>query len=968
MDDSVARLTAALEDRYAIERQAGAGGMATVYLARDLKHGRAVAIKVLRPELAASVGTDRFLREIEMAARLQHPHILPVYDSGAADGFLYYVMPFVEGESLRDRLAREHQLPVEEAVRLSREAASALEYAHAHGIVHRDIKPENIMLFGGHAVVADFGIARAVEASGGPQLTGMGIAIGTPAYMSPEQATASDEVDGRSDQYSLACVLYEMLAGQQPFSGPTAQSVMTKSITGPRPRIRSVRTGVPEGTEAALVKALATDPKDRYPSMAEFSAALASTLSGTEPAFARKRSARWLAAAAVAILAVGTFAGWRLSRPDGPVVEAAQRIAVLPFRTSGADVALLGEGMVDLLSTNLDAIGGISTVEPRTVLQRWKEHGSAVDLEGALAVGRDVDAGAVLLGSVIETGSAVRLSADLYDSKGTKLATAQVNGPADSVLSLVDGLSLALMREVWRSNEPLPSVRVGGLTTTSIGAMRAYLAGEKLYRQSMWDSAAVAFRSAVEQDSTFALAHYRLAMTYGWTGNGSSREAMGAGSQAVRYAARLPADERSIVQAYYLFQQGKIEATDSMLRYTAAHPEDADGWYLLGESQYHTRSRAPRPPAALQAPFDRVLSLDSSLAPAAIHPLEVTLEQRDTARYRAYMGVLEKAGAEGELARFRPAGALVFSAAPADSASLARLFSGNRQDASLAALLGIFRGAIGNSDSAIAKMERLETIVPADQNMARQLPQFRAMMLSGLGRLDEVQRISEPLSVNDGKYFVRMIPIWGGFAPPEYADSIEAQIQRSGVVAPSVAATTNPYELYFRTIFQLGQGKAAEAAPMIQRGLAMDSTALRNFGGNWLHGLFVAADGWRSVLVGDTTGGLRKLADGLEQVGQFGGPAMSAPLRLHRAIVLASRPATRAQGLDWLRYGLAYDPQYVPISRLALGRALEASGDRAGAVEAYGEFIRYWQKADPSLQPRVQEARDAIGRLQKEGG
>ena len=968
MTTPIARLTAALQGTYAIEREAGAGGMATVYLARDLKHGRAVAIKVLRPELAATVGTDRFLREIEMAARLQHPHILPVYDSGAADGFLYYVMPFVEGESLRDRLARDHQLPVEEAVRLTQEAASALEYAHAHGIVHRDIKPENIMLFGGHAVVADFGIARAVEASGGQQLTGMGIAIGTPAYMSPEQATASEELDGRSDQYSLACVLYEMLAGQQAFSGPTAQSVMTKSITGPRPRIRSVRAGVPEGTEAALVKALATDPKDRYANMAEFSSAIGSALSGTGPAFGGKRSLKWLVAAGIAILAVGTFAGWRLSRPSGPVVEAAQRIAVLPFRTSGADVALLGEGMVDLLSTNLDAIGGISTVEPRTVLQRWKERGEAVDLEGALAVGRDVDAGAVLLGSVVETGSSVRLAADLYDSKGAKLATAQVNGPADSVLSLVDGLSLALMREVWRSNEPLPSVRVGGLTTTSIGAMRSFLAGEKLYRQSAWDSAAAAFRSAVEQDSTFALAHYRLAMTYGWTGNAASREALSAGAQAVKYGGRLPADERFIVQAYQLFQEGRLEATDSMRRYTAAHPEDADGWYLLGESQYHRRNVAPMSPEDLQAPFDRVLALDSSLAPAAIHPLEVTLERQDTARYRAYMQVLEKAGATGELARFRPAGDIVFSPQPLDSAAVARLFSGNRQDASFSAVVGLYRNALTDADGVLAEMQRIQDLIPPDQNMARQLPQLRAMMLSGLGRLDEVKRIADSLTPNDGKYFVQMIPIWGGFAPPGYADSLQAEIERSGIAAANVASTTNPYELYFRSIFELGQGNAAAAAPMIARGLAMDSTALRNFGGQWIHGLFVAADGWRSVLTGDTTAGLGKITDGLKQIGPFGGPAMSAPLRLHRAAVMASRPQTREQGLNWLRYGMGYDLQYLPVSRLAVGRALEAAGDRAGAIEAYGEFVRYWQKADPALQPRVQQTRDLIARLQKEGG
>ncbi|HEU5050226.1 MAG TPA: protein kinase [Gemmatimonadales bacterium] len=961
MTDPIARLAGALQGRYAVEGEAGSGGMATVYRARDLKHGRAVAIKVLRPELAATVGTDRFLREIEMAARLQHPHILPVYDSGAADGILYYVMPFVEGESLRQRLDREGPLPTDEAIRLTREVASALEYAHGHGVVHRDIKPENILLFGGHAVVADFGVARAVEATGGQVLTGLGIAIGTPAYMSPEQATASEEVDGRSDQYSLAAVLYEMLAGRRAFSGPSIQSVMTRSITGPRPRVREIRAAVPEGAEEAIVKALATDPAGRYPGMAAFSEALAAAAG--RPAGGSARRPVVLAAIAMLVtLGVAAFFLWR-SRPAGsPVVEGAQRIAVLPFRTSGPGVELLGEGMVDLISTNLDAVGAITTVEPRTVLQRWKERGSAVDLDGALAVARDVDAGAVILGSVVATGTEVRLSADLYASEGGKLATAAVSGPADSVLALVDGLSLALMRDVWRSNEPLPSIRVAGLTTTSVRAMRDFLRGEQHYRRGAWDSAAAAFGEAVGQDSSFALAQYRLAMTYGWTGNANSRQAAAAGAAAVRYATRLPESDRSLVYAYRLFQQGRIAATDSMLRYTAAHPGDADGWYLLGESQYHTRQRVGLSPEQLRAPFDRVLELDPSLTPAAIHPLETALEQGNAELYRKYMDVFERAGATTELDRFRPAGALVFGNA-ADSAAVARLFSGVRQDASMAAIVGIVRAPGADLDAALARIGGIEKLVPESEGMASQFPQFRAMILTGLGRLAAARAIAESLPP-EPRTFMAMLPVYGGFAPPGYADSIlQAARALGGGRRPGSAP--NPFELYARSIFYLGQGDTASARPLIAQALAMDTTTSPT---PWVRGLHVGADGWLDIARGDTAGGLVKIRNGLDQVGLAGGPPLTAPLRLQRAVALARRPLTRDEGIRLLRHSFVLDPQYSAIATLAMGEALEAAGNRPAAAEAYGEFLRLWADADPSLQPKVRQTRAALAAVQKEEG
>jgi eukaryotic-like serine/threonine-protein kinase len=309
-----------LAARYLIERQLGSGGMATVFLARDLKHRRQVAVKVLKPELAASLGAERFLREIDTTANLRHPHILPLYDSGEVRGALYYVMPYVEGESLRDRLAREGQLPLDDALRIAREVAGALSYAHARGIVHRDIKPENILLESGHAVVTDFGIARAVREAGTESLTGAGVSLGTPAYMSPEQAAGEREIDGRTDLYSLGCVLYEMLAGQPPFTGITASSVIRQHmVTPPRP-IGSIRPVVPTTVAEALERALAKNPADRFAFVSQFSDALGPrettpvTASPTLPATPRPEPApRLVMIGVLLVVLLGlAFVLWRI--------------------------------------------------------------------------------------------------------------------------------------------------------------------------------------------------------------------------------------------------------------------------------------------------------------------------------------------------------------------------------------------------------------------------------------------------------------------------------------------------------------------------------------------------------------------------------------------------------------------------------------------------------------------------------
>ena len=415
-------LRLALADRYAIERELGQGGMASVYLAEDLKHHRRVALKLLRPELAHALGPARFLREIETTAQLAHPHILPLLDSGEVDGQLFYTMPLVEGESLRDRLTRERQLPLDDALRIAREVADALGYAHALGVVHRDIKPENILFEAGHAVVADFGIAKAIATAGSEQLTETGLAVGTPAYMSPEQAAGSTDLDGRSDLYSLGCVLYEMLAGRPPFVGPTLESVVHQQLTAEPPSVTSIRPAVPGWVAAALSRALAKTPADRFNPVALFgeaitphaSVALAPEASAQVAVPPRGSSwRRWsLIGAGILVVLVGAIVFGRSLRPKarGPR-HSRTAVAVLPFKNLSAEGphSYFAEGLHDELVTQLTKVAAL-TVIGRTSLRTYE--GST---KGLSEIGDELAVGSIIEASVQVVGDRLRVNVQLID-------------------------------------------------------------------------------------------------------------------------------------------------------------------------------------------------------------------------------------------------------------------------------------------------------------------------------------------------------------------------------------------------------------------------------------------------------------------------------------------------------------------------------------------------------------------------
>src|SRR6185503_2018528 len=403
-------------DRYAVERELGRGGMAMVYLARDRKHDRPVAIKVLHADIAGGETSQRFLREIQILSRLQHPNILALLDSGSTDetpSRPFYVMPYVDGETLRQRLAREGPLPLAEALRLVREAGEALHYAHTQGLVHRDVKPENVLLSQGHALVADFGIARAAGVAAGNRLTKTGLSMGTPQYMSPEQIGGEPEVDARADQYSLACVLYELLAGQPPFTGPSAAAVLSRQVLDPVPPLTTLRPGVPGAVRRAVERALSKAPADRFASLPEFLAAL--------------------------------------EAPEAPATAPKKAIVVLPFANLSPDPdnAFFAAGLMEEVIADLSRVRAL-TVISRTSSVKLTETGW--DLR---RIGRELNVRYALEGSVRRAGSALRITAQLIDVESdAHLWAEKYSGTVDDVFDLQEKLSRQIVEALQITLSP----------------------------------------------------------------------------------------------------------------------------------------------------------------------------------------------------------------------------------------------------------------------------------------------------------------------------------------------------------------------------------------------------------------------------------------------------------------------------------------------------------------------------------
>ncbi|MBA3317194.1 MAG: protein kinase, partial [Gemmatimonadales bacterium] len=618
-----------LSPRYPIGRELGRGGMATVYLAQDLRHDRAVALKVLHPDLAASLGPERFLREIRITAQLQHPHILPVLDSGEVSGLLWYTMPYVEGETLRQRIAREKQLPIDDALLIARQVAGALGHAHSRGIVHRDIKPENILLDGAGAIVADFGIARAVTVAGGDKLTATGLSIGTPAYMSPEQAAGSHDVDGRSDLYSLGCVLYEMLAGQPPFTAPTAQGLLARHAVDPVPSLRTVRATVPPGVERVITTALAKVPADRFATADQFAAALSAPTISTVALSRRTPSRRWLMSAAALLAAVAaTAVVWPQLRSTGSsVLPSASVIAVLPFAPSVADTGLarLGRDLVLTVSATLDGLGEIRAVDPYSVLAQSADAFST--LEEGRALGRRFGAGSVLHGSVVRVGPRVRLDLGLFTTdNGKAVARVLVTAPVDSIEAMTDSITRTLLSQIWRRGTPPSPSLDAALKTKSVPALRAFLEGERAFAQNEWDRAEQAYARAIEEDSTFWLAYARNSYVLGWRYRQMDSAKMEA---LMRHRSTLPEFDR-LYLGDSIEEPGAAADLRRARQITERFPDNWFGWFQYADRLHHWGPMLGHPRAEARAAFEETLRLNPRVIPAWEHLAQSVLHDHDT--------------------------------------------------------------------------------------------------------------------------------------------------------------------------------------------------------------------------------------------------------------------------------------------------------------------------------------------------
>ena len=640
MNDLLSRLQAALGDAYRIERELARGGMSRLFLATEASLNRQVVVKLLPPEMASEVSAARFKQEIDVVAQLQHPHVLPVHAAGSKGDLIYYVMPYVAGESLRHRLNQEGKLPVDEAALILTEVADALAFAHERGVVHRDIKPENILLQQGHAVLTDFGVARALEeARGETRLTEVGMAVGTPGYMSPEQASGETNLDARSDVYALAVVGYEMLVGEQPFTGPNAQAVLAAHLTEQAPRVHEKRPDVPEQLDAAIARALAKPPAERFQTAAELRDALRVSTVTPAPLAAQQKPSRRAIYAAMAAVALAASVALFLLWPRGWSLEGDPRksLIVFPFenRTGSAQNDYLEEASMNLLGLAVaywEDMRVFDDERTNSLLRRRSiESPSEIHFDAAQDMAREANVGTLVLGDIRREGDSLAIEAKVHDVlTGDRIVTEIVRADLSAdPRQVFDSLAVRILHVSGAPAGERPDILAQ--TTRSLEAYREYLAGTAALQQLSLDSARAHLNRAVQLDSTFALAYIRLRDADGWSlfeQNPQARREYVA--KAMAYSNGLPLRYRLLVQFHSAYESGQYRRARQLARQMIERDSaDVEAWYQLGEAHYHDSAGLfPHSDTlgnlgkALNA-FERTLALDSGYVLAYLHITDV---------------------------------------------------------------------------------------------------------------------------------------------------------------------------------------------------------------------------------------------------------------------------------------------------------------------------------------------------------
>jgi tetratricopeptide (TPR) repeat protein len=922
--DQVDRLRAALADRYTLDREIGRGGMAYVYRAHDRQHDRDVAIKVLKPELASAIGTERFLREIHFEATLQHPHILPLYDSGSAEGQLYYVMPYVEGESLRQRIERERQLPLEDAVKIAREVADALGHAHSHNCVHRDIKPANIMLSGysqqgqsaaWHAVVTDFGMARVISAAAGEQLTTTGIVVGTPEYMSPEQASGDQGVDGRSDVYSLGCVVYEMLAGEPPFVGRTAQAILARHRQDTPTPIKVLRPRLPVAVGRAVELALAKVPAERFATAQAFADALVQiTAPGPRgPSGAKRVRWRLVAALIAAIVVVGVVAFMAKERLSGSLPASADiAVAIVPF-DQPATVAQQHPGTHLLFTEALGWLPGVRAVDGTPLLgssPSWRALSLGDLLRGAHRLGAKY----LVIGSVMPRAKGSQVSVDLYAVENGE----HVAHGADSAQGLVlDGPVGRLALQSVSALAGREGLRLGPRRVVFTATTSAVTVGQLLRAQSRSllgdkDGAAAALRAALAADSNCGLAYHRLSVAEWWRDDDPA--ALAAVDAGLRRRDKLAQRWLDLLQAQRYFALGYGDSAIAAFQDAVLNDNtDVDAWYGLGEALLHFGAFAGHSPLDARPALDRVAALDSTFGPVYDDLFGLALQAGDRRGAERYLQRLPK---DAWRSMLEAVVTLYFGPARERAAALARLRTADRSAISQVVIDAVHGGHnLGLADTVAGYLLGSDR-TPDDR---RRGSEYRLVILAAQGRWPDA------------------VQAWKSAAGDQPFDAWLIQAELAGYPARDLAT---PMYAWARSLLAAGR------IPDFRRPVWDESRQLRQA---------FDALAQRAALQGDSV----DVRDLLRRIDRAAAPDSSDPspgaLRASLRARLALLAADTVGAIGLLQQAVSRIPEVwtanFPLTALAgqrflLSELLAARGDSAGARRWRASFSNSWAVVD----------------------